>query len=192
MIKLFRLICFGFVLAFYTDLSYSSAQSCPSSFYEISAKLAVGENIEMSKYRGTVVLVVNTASLCGFTPQYQELQRLYEKYQSQKFVILAFPSNDFHEQEPETNEKIVEFCREKYGVQFPIFEKQPVTGQQKQVIYRYLTEQTQDDFKGEILWNFEKFLIDRRGNIRARYGSITNPLSSRLVTKLEELLAEDE
>ena len=184
------ILTFGFFV--FTQQSDSYAQSCPSSFYQITARLASGENVEMSQYKGAVVLVVNTASLCGFTPQYKELEELFEKYQSQKFVVLAFPSNDFQGQEPDSNQKIVEFCREKYGVRFPIFEKLPVTGEQKQLIYRYLTEQSGDEFSGEILWNFEKFLIDRRGIIRSRYGSITNPLSERLTNKLEELLAEDE
>ena len=181
-----------FVFFVFNFQSNSYAQLCPSSFYQITARLASGESVEMSKYKGSVVLIVNTASLCGFTPQYKELEELFEKYQNQKFVVLAFPSNDFEGQEPDSNQKIVEFCKEKYGVQFPIFEKLPVTGPQKQVVYRYLTEQSGEELSGEILWNFEKFLVDRRGKSRARYGSITNPLSVKLISKIEELLAEDE
>ena len=191
MSKLLSIIVAGLIVSvLYQPFSY--AQLCPASFYQINARLASAENVEMSQYKGSVILIVNSASLCGFTPQYKELEELFEKYRDQKFVVLAFPSNDFQGQEPDSNQKIVEFCREKYGVQFPIFEKLPVTGQQKQGIYRYLTEQTGEEFCGEISWNFEKILIDRHGNVRARYGSITNPLSAKLTRKLEELLAEDE
>ena len=190
MLKLIQIfiICFSISLTSFAE----EVSHCPDSFYQITTKLASGEPITMSRYQGFVVLVVNTASLCGFTPQYKELEALYEKYKDRKFIVLAFPSNDFGNQEPHSNEKIIEFCRNNYGIEFPIFEKLSVRGEGKQPLYCFLTERSGEDFSGEVLWNFEKFLIDRNGNVRARYGSITNPLSSRLSIKIEELLLENE
>lgn len=164
--------------------------SNPTSLYDLTAKDISGQDIALSAYRGQVLLVANTASKCGFTPQYTGLEELYTKYKGQKFSVLGFPSNDFLSQEPGTNDEVKKFCTSKYGVDFPLFSKAEVTGDKKQPVYKFLTELAGDEFSGEIKWNFEKFLIDRKGNVRARFGSFTSPTSARLVKKLEELLAE--
>lgn len=160
------------------------------TIYDFSVNTLEGEQIDLSKFRGQVMLIVNTASRCGFTPQYKELEELYEQYRDKGFVILGFPSNDFSNQEPGTNDEIRAFCTHKFGVTFPLMCKEPVTGENKQPVFEFLTEDTPEEFQGEVGWNFEKFLIDRKGNVRARYSSFTNPMSSRLRDELDELLQE--
>ena len=162
----------------------------PKSFYDLSAVSLEGKPLKLSQFKGKVTLVVNTASKCGFTGQYSDLQSLYTKYHERGFEILGFPSNDFRSQEPGSNEEIARFCKLKYGVTFPMLEKAPVKGEAKQPIYKYLTEESGEEFQGEIGWNFEKFLVDRQGKVRARFGSFTNPESGKLTRKLEELLQE--
>lgn len=171
--------------------SNGADMSSLTSFYDLKANDISGHEISLSQYKGQVLLIVNTASKCGFTSQYKDLEALHEKYSQQKFSVLGFPSNDFMGQEPGTNEEVKNFCTSKFGVSFPLFSKGEVTGANKQSVYKFLTEQSGDEFSGEIKWNFEKFLIDRQGNVRARYGSFTNPSGNKLVNKLEELLAEN-
>lgn len=159
-------------------------------FFSLKAVSINGEEISFEQYRGSVVLVVNTASRCGFTHQYSELQQLYDQYRSKKFIVLAFPSNDFGSQEPGENEEILATCRSKYGVTFPLFAKAPVSGATKQQVYRFLTERGPEELRGEVSWNFEKFLIGKDGTIRRRFGSFTGPASSELAIAIDELLAE--
>lgn len=161
-----------------------------NSFHELSAPDISGQTIPFSSYKGQVLLIVNTASKCGFTSQYEDLQKLYDMHKDKKFSVLGFPSNDFLSQEPGSNDEVKAFCTSKYGVAFPLFSKAEVTGVNKQPVYKFLTEQSGDEFSGEIKWNFEKFLVDRNGKVRARFGSFTSPSSSRLTGKLEELLSE--
>ncbi|UCE63396.1 MAG: glutathione peroxidase [Nitrospirota bacterium] len=139
-------------------------------------------------YKGKVIMVVNTASFCGNTPQYSGLQRLYEEYREQGFTILAFPANDFGEQEPGTDKEIAEFCYTKYALEFPLFSKITVLGENKHPLYRYLTEDT--PFKGEIKWNFQKFLIDRSGQVIARYKPGMKPLTPQIVEDIEHALVQ--
>jgi glutathione peroxidase len=129
---------------------------------------------------------VNTASFCGNTPQYAGLQTLYERYRDQGLTILAFPANDFGKQEPGDNKEIAEFCYTKYSLEFPLFSKIAVTGEQKHPLYRYLTEDT--TFKGEIKWNFQKFLVNREGAVIARYAPGQKPLSPQIVDDIEKAL----
>lgn len=143
--------------------------------------------VSLNKFRGKVLLVVNTASRCGYTPQYEQLQELYERYQSRGLEILAFPSNDFGGQELETNEEIATFCYTRYAVDFPLFAKTKVRGKDKHPLYRYLTEQGPSP--GEVRWNFEKYLVDRRGRVRSRYYSNVVPLSQEIMSDLEHALA---
>lgn len=194
--NIFAYILFAFCV---TSAGFSSAEGpqAPQSnnqpapnFYTLQAQELTGAKADFASFKGKVVMIVNTASKCGFTPQYEDLQQIYEKYKNQGFVVLGFPSNDFMNQEPGSAEEIKNFCKSKYNVSFPIFEKNPVSGKDKQPVYKFLTEQTADEFKGEIRWNFEKFLIDRKGSVQARYGSFTNPASSKVITKIEELIAE--
>ena len=149
-----------------------------------------GQQIDLSTYKGRVVLIVNTASKCGFTAQYKTLEELYEKYNQQGFVVLGFPSNDFGNQEPGSNEEIKTFCQKSFGVSFPMFAKGPVKGAEKQGLFKSLTESGTKGLRGEIGWNFEKFLIDRRGHLRARFSSFTTPTSGSLIESIEKLLAE--
>ena len=149
-----------------------------SEFYKYSAVTITGENKAMSDYKGKVLLVVNVASKCGFTPQYEGLQKLYTKYKDQGFEILGFPCNQFREQEPGSNKEIQNFCKVNYGVTFPLFEKIDVNGEYTHPIFKLLKREATGFLGTEsIKWNFTKFLIDSKGNILKRYGSTTKPMS---------------
>ena len=149
-----------------------------NTFYTYKATDIKGVEHTMSEYKGKVVLVVNVASKCGFTPQYEGLQKLYEKYEKEGLVILGFPSNQFSEQEPGTNAEIQNFCKVNYGVTFPLFEKIDVNGDKTHPLYAYLKQEA-TGFLGtqSIKWNFTKFLVDAKGNVLKRYGSTTKPKS---------------
>lgn len=159
----------------------------PDNFHMYSAKSIEGRLVNMADYKGKVLMVVNVASKCGFTPQYKDLEALYRKYKDKGFVVLGFPSNDFGSQEPGSNEDIKKFCKVNYDVTFPLFEKLPVKGSTKQPIYKFLTEQSGDQ-SGEIAWNFVKFVVAKDGKVVARYSSSTKPLDSKVTNKIEELL----
>ena len=146
-----------------------------SDFYKLSAKLSTGERLEFSKLRGSVILIVNTASQCGFTPQYVGLQNMYEKHQHNNFKILAFPCNQFGAQEPNNNKNILEFCEMKYGVTFPIMEKIFVNGENQHPVFNFLTNEKKGFLIKNIKWNFTKFLIDRKGIVRKRYPPTAAP-----------------
>lgn len=160
------------------------------SFYDLSAKSITGETIPMSTYRGKVLLIVNTASQCGFTSQLGDLQRIYDEYKGRGLEVLGFPSNDFGNQEPLDNAGVMTFCHSKFGVNFPLFEKAHVSGKEKQAVYKYLTEDSPKEFNGDPGWNFVKFIVDRNGKVRDRFSSMTKPDSSSVTKKLEELLEE--
>ena len=143
--------------------------------------------LPLSKFQGKVVLVVNTASRCGFTPQYKAMEEVFQKYQNQGFVVLGFPSNDFY-QELSSNEEIKEFC-EGYRISFPLFASSPVTGSNKQPVYKFLTNSSAyQAMRGEVRWNFEKFLVDRKGQVIARYPSAVSPNHPQLLDDIEKLL----
>jgi len=157
-----------------------------TEFYDITASTITGETITLSKYKGKVLLIVNTASKCGFTYQYDGLQELHEKYEEKGLVVLGFPSNNFLGQEPGTNEEIQTFCRLNYGVTFPMFEKISVKGDNQHPLYIYLTsKQTNPEFGGRITWNFNKFLISRTGKIVDRFSSRTKPQDEKLIAAIE-------
>ncbi len=142
----------------------------------------------LAPYKGQVLLIVNVASKCGFTKQYEGLQELHEKYKNRGFTVLGFPSNDFKGQEPGTEEEIVEFCRGRYGVSFPLFAKISVTGDKKAPLYKFLTEGDHPG-KGEVTWNFNKYLVDKDGNVVAHYVSKVTPEDPALNAQIELLLA---
>jgi glutathione peroxidase len=145
-----------------------------------------GKPVELSKYHGKVVLIVNVASKCGLTPQYKALEAVYEKYNKNGFVILGFPANNFGKQEPGTNEEISEFCSKNYGVKFDMFSKISVKGDDQCALYQYLTsKQTDPKFAGPITWNFEKFLINRKGEIVARFPPRTKPDAPQVLKAIE-------
>lgn len=150
-----------------------------------------GKEVDLGQYYGKVVLIVNTASKCGYTPQYSKLNELYEKYGSQGFVVLGFPCNDFGSQEPGTDKEIKQFCSEKYAINFPMFSKVKVKGPEACEVYKYLTsKETDPKFSGEIKWNFTKFLLDRQGHIVGRYKSSDDPLKCKdLIENIEKSLA---
>jgi len=159
------------------------------SVYDFTMKDTGGKDVKLEQFRGKVVMLVNVASKCGYTPQYDGLQKIYEQYKDQGFVILGFPANNFGAQEPGTNEEIVEFCRINYGVKFPIFSKISVKGGDQHPLYKYLTErETNPDFGGEIKWNFNKFLIGRDGKIIARFESADKPEDAKVTGAIEAAL----
>jgi glutathione peroxidase len=180
------------------------------SIYDFKVNTINGDEISLEQYKGKVLLIANTASKCGFTPQYKDLQKLYEKYNSQGFEILGFPSNQFGEQEPGTNSEVKNFCEINYGVSFPMFEKIDVRGESAHPLFKYLVEKA--PFKGigldsesgkmihghltknfpdyltgdSIKWNFTKFLVDKEGNIVARFESPIEPMD--IAPEVEKLL----
>ncbi len=157
-----------------------------NSFYQFSAKSIQGKEISMDIYRGKVILVVNTASNCGFTPQYEGLENLYRKFHEKGFVILGFPCNQFGNQEPGTEKEIAESCLINYGVSFPMFSKIEVNGPNAHPIYNYLKKTLPGLLGRRIKWNFTKFLIDRSGVPVKRFSSSTVP--EKLVNDIEKLL----
>ncbi|HEX4056593.1 MAG TPA: glutathione peroxidase [Tepidisphaeraceae bacterium] len=150
-----------------------------------------GKDVDLAQYKGKVILMVNTASKCGNTPQYAPLEDLYKKYSGRGFVILGFPSNDFGHQEPGTDVQISEFCTKNYGVTFPMFSKVDVKGADQCDLYKLLTSpETDKPFAGVITWNFEKFLIGRDGRIVARFSPRTKPETPQVVSAIEAELAK--
>lgn len=157
-----------------------------SQIYDFTMEDIDNNPRSLNDFKGKVIMIVNTASFCGNTPQYAGLQTLYERYRNQGFTILAFPANDFGQQEPGDNKEIAEFCYTKYSLEFPLFSKITVLGEHKHPLYRYLTEDTA--FTGEITWNFQKFLVNREGAIIARYAPGQKPLSPQIVNDIENAL----
>ena len=147
-----------------------------------------GSPLSLNTFQGKVLLLVNTASFCGNTPQYEGLQTLYEQYRNQGLEILAFPANNFGQQEPGNDEEIKSFCYTKYALEFPLFSKISVKGEGIHALYHYLT--TQSPFPGEIEWNFQKFLVDRHGQVIARYRPGLKPLSPQIVQDIERALGK--
>ena len=150
-----------------------------------------GKPVNLSRYQGDVVLMVNVASQCGYTPQYEGLQELHRRYAARGLRILGFPANDFGAQEPGSNAEISEFCQKNYGVQFDMFSKIVVLGPGKAPLYQYLTStRTNPKFAGEVEWNFEKFLIGRDGQVIARFRSPVEPLSREVLAAIESALSK--
>jgi glutathione peroxidase len=159
------------------------------SFFNFVVEDIDGKPIKLSDYKGKVLLVVNVASKCGYTPQYEGLQKIYRKYKNQGFVVLGFPANNFKKQEPGTNSQIKEFCSTNFGVTFPMFSKISVKGEDIHPLYKYLTStNTNPDFGGEISWNFNKFLLDQEGNIIARFETADKPESEKVLTAISNAL----
>lgn len=155
-------------------------------FYDYKVKNISGEDVSMSEYKGKVVLIVNTASKCGFTKQYEGLEELYEKYKDQGFVILGFPCNQFGSQEPGSNEEIKNFCTSTFSVTFPMMSKIDVNGDDADPLYKFLKKEKGGILGDDIKWNFTKFLIDREGNVVDRFASQKTPKA--LEKEVEKLL----
>lgn len=155
-----------------------------NSFHELSTLSLEGKEINFSDFKGKKVLLVNVASKCGFTPQYGELQELYDKY-NDRLVIIGFPANNFMKQEPGTNEDIAEFCERNYGVSFLMSEKISVKGNDMHPIFQWLTDKTQNGWnKKAPSWNFFKYLVDENGELQAVFSSRTSPLDEKLISKI--------
>lgn len=163
--------------------------SALNSFYDLSAQDLQGQKVPFSRFQNKVVLIVNTASQCGFTPQLKDLEDLNKKYSSQDLVILGFPSNDFKQEKSEASE-IQKFAEKEYGITFTLMEKGPVSGPEKQPVFKFLTDQKSGILFKEVAWNFEKFLIDRQGHVIDRWSSMTKPSSAEIVSKIEKALKE--
>jgi len=156
------------------------------SIYDFVMKNAKGEEVPLAEYQGKVLLIVNTATGCGFTPQYEGLEKLYEQYKDQGFVVLDFPCNQFGNQAPGSEAEIVSFCQLKYNVSFPQFAKICVNGPEEAPLYTFLKSQKGGVLGDKIKWNFTKFLVDREGNVVERYASTTKP--EKIEEKIKELL----
>jgi len=156
------------------------------NIYDFNVKDALGKLISLSNYRNKVLLIVNTASKCGFTPQYKDLEELYKKFGNEKFEILAFPCNQFGNQEPGNNEAIKHFCEISYDITFPIFSKIDVNGKDADPLYKYLTSTKKGLLGDAIKWNFTKFLVDTSGNVIDRFAPTTAP--SKLESTIEKLI----
>ena len=173
-----------------TKAPAASKDGKPGSPLDFTVQDINGKDTKLSQYKGKVVMIVNVASKCGYTPQYEQLEAVYKKYADKGFVILGFPANNFNQQEPGTNEEIQTFCKSKFGVTFPMMSKISVVGADKAPLYHYLTEkQTAGDFAGEIGWNFNKFIVDRNGNLIARYNSKVKPDDKTVTEEIEKALA---
>jgi glutathione peroxidase-family protein len=160
-----------------------------AAIYSFKVNDIDGKEKSLVDYKGKVLLIVNVASKCGFTPQYTGLQNLYEKYSDQGFVVLGFPANNFGQQEPGSNAEIKEFCSTNFHITFPMFSKISVKGEDIHPLYKYLTESdTNPNFAGEITWNFNKFLVDKNGNVIQRFDSSDKPESYKMVQAIEQLL----
>jgi glutathione peroxidase len=167
----------------------ANAEEAPKELLDLSARRLGGSEEPLSHYRGDVLLIVNTASECGYTPQYAGLQTLYEHYREKKFNALGFPSNDFGEQEPGDDRQIGAFCKSNYGVEFPMFSKVRVLGADAHPVYAYLTSLPKP-IGGPVEWNFQKYLVDRNGNVVARFEADIEPDDPALVAAVERLLSE--
>ena len=161
------------------------------SIYDFTMKSIDGQQVSLKSYTGKVVMVVNVASKCGFTPQYAGLQALYEKYKDRGFVILGVPANNFAQQEPGTDEEIKKFCSNKYNVSFPMMSKVSVLGEDETPLYRFLTDKSANpQVGGDIKWNFTKFLFDRKGKPVARFEPAITPDSPEVQAAVESALGK--
>ena len=156
-----------------------------TTVYDFKVKSIDGKVIDLSIYKGKKILIVNTASECGYTPQYEGLQELYSKYKD-RLVIIGFPANNFGEQEPGENSEIKGFCSKNYGVTFPMMSKVSVAGDDMDPFFKWLIEQPNPDFTGTIKWNFEKILIDDNGKVIHRFRSKTTPMSAEMKAAIEK------
>jgi len=169
-----------FLLSFLFAAPGEGGDDIPSSIYDFKVAGLSGGEIDFSKYKGKKILIVNTASECGFTPQYEGLEELYKKYAG-KLVIVGFPSNDFGGQEPGSNKEIAAFCKKNYGVSFPMAAKISVKGDDMAPIYRWLTEAQYNKYKNtSVKWNFQKYLIDEKGKLVGMFSSRVKPMSDEL------------
>lgn len=183
------LLAIGIMIGFMTTGVCLRGEAAMTNIHDFTMQDIDGKDVNLSAFKGKVMLIVNVASKCGFTGQYAGLEKLYTTYTNRGLVVLGFPANDFLGQEPGTEAEIKTFCTLKYGVTFPMFAKISVKGKDIHPLYAFLTgKETNPDFSGAISWNFNKFLIDRNGKIVGRFGSRTKPDEQKLVTAVESAL----
>ena len=176
------------IVALASGLAQGAEKVAPALNFQM--KSLNGKPVDLSKYQGKVVMIVNVASQCGLTPQYKQLEALHEKYADQGLAVLGFPANEFGAQEPGTDTEISEFCTKNYGVKFDMFSKVVVKGEGQCPLYKFLTSsETDPKFPGDIKWNFEKFLIDRNGNIVNRFAPTVKPDAPEVTNAIEAALS---
>lgn len=175
------------VLLFFFSFFFAPQKGAvPKSIYDFKVEALDGKTIDFARFKGKKILIVNTASECGYTPQYEDLQKLHEKYRD-KLVIVGFPSNDFGKQEPGSNSDIAAFCKKNYGVTFPMAAKIAVTGKDMAPIYHWLTEKQHNNYENtSVKWNFQKYLIDEKGNLVKMYPSKVKPIDAELIAAIEK------
>ena len=179
------------VLTLMLTIATAVAGAEAHSIYDFTVRSIDGQQVSLKSYSGKVVLLVNVASKCGFTPQYAGLEAVYEKYKDRGLVIVGIPANNFAQQEPGTNEEIKTFCSRKYNVTFPMMSKVSVLGDDKTPLYQFLTDKSTDPkFGGDIKWNFTKFLFDRNGNPVARFEPAVTPDSPEVQSAIESALGK--
>ena len=182
LLRIARCVLAGAILLLATSLSAGSG------LYSFSLNSIDGKPVPLAEYKGKVLLLVNVASQCGYTPQYSALEAIYEKYKDRGFVILGFPANNFGAQEPGTNEEIKTFCTRKYNVTFPMYAKISVKDPDQAPLYSYLTKETGAGVSGEIKWNFTKFLVNREGKVVERFEPAVTPDSKDVTSAIEKQL----
>jgi glutathione peroxidase len=171
-------------------LMAAASQAAEKSVYDFTMKDIDGKPVSLSQYKGKVLMIVNVASKCGNTPQYANMEKIYEKYKGQGFEILAFPANEFNKQEPGSNEQIKEFCDSTYHTTFPLFSKIVVKGEGINPLYQYLTKEANPAVAGDVEWNFQKYLVSRDGKVVAKIHNRTKPDAPEVVKQIEEELAK--
>jgi glutathione peroxidase len=188
MIKIALFLCLALALS---SNALAADAAKPKSVHDFTVKDIDGKSVDLSKYKGKVLLIVNTASKCGYTPQYTNLEKLYDQYKEKGLEVLAFPANEFKSQEPGTNAEIKEFCTSKYDVSFPLFSKIVVKGEGQAPLYQYLTStDANQNTAGDIKWNFTKFLVSKDGRIVARYEPKVKPDDKEVIDAIEKELAK--
>ncbi len=180
-------VCLSFAGGLFADKDEKKKDEKVAPALSFTMDSIDGKPVKLSQYQGKVVLIVNVASKCGLTPQYEALEGLHEKYHEKGLAVLGFPANEFAGQEPGTNKEIAEFCKKDYGVEFPLFAKVVVKGKGQCDLYKLLT----DDDKKPIGWNFEKFLLNRKGEVVARFEPRLSPNDEKVIKAIEAELAKE-
>lgn len=170
-------------------LFISTIMTSDNSVHQFTMKNIEGKDVSLADYKGKAILIVNVASKCGYTPQYEDLQSLYEKYADKDFVILGFPANNFMGQEPGSNAEIQSFCKKNYGVTFPMFSKISVKGNDMAELYKFLTKKERNGvMDSKVKWNFQKYLLDKDGKLVAKFAPGDEPLGEDIVSAIEKLI----
>jgi glutathione peroxidase len=181
-----NIIVLGICTVFFSGMILLSSDQPVRSIYDFKMTDIDGKVVSLEQYKGQVVMIVNVASKCGLTPQYEGLQKIYTRFKDRGFVILGFPANNFRKQEPGTDAEIKSFCTVNYGVEFPMFSKISVLGDDMHPLYRFLTgKETNPGFSGDIRWNFDKFLFSKEGKVVARFHPKVKPDSDKIIQTIE-------